>query len=115
MTTAKAAPTAACTCVHCPVHSLPEDAIKVTTLAETPTSLTLTATAIGRCGHEVSYTNTERFKTPFTALGRFRAEDRHRQRTPKRYCSPACRREAELVREAELLAKGAKPLDVFVI
>ena len=84
-----------CTCVHCPVHSLPEDAINVTTLAETPTTLTLTATAIGRCGHEVTYTATEKFKEPFTALGRFRAEDRHRQRTPKRHCSPACRRKSD--------------------
>ena len=113
--TTKATPTAACTCVHCPVHSLPEDVIKVTTLAETPTTLTLTATAIGRCGHQVTYTATEKFKQPFSALGRFRAEDAHRKRTPKRYCSPACRRKAELVREADLIAKGAKPLDVFVI
>ena len=66
----------------------------MTTLAETPTTLTLTATAIGRCGHEVTYTATEKFKEPFTALGRFRAEDRHRQRTPKRHCSPACRRKS---------------------
>ena len=107
--------TAACTCVHCPVHSLPEDVIKVTTLAETPTSLTLTATAIGRCGHQVTYTATEKFTEPFTALGRFRAEDRHRQRTPKRHCSPACRRKSEQAREAELRAKGAKPMDAFVI
>ena len=114
MTTANTT-AAACTCVHCPVHSLPEDAIKVTTLAETPTTLTLTATAIGRCGHQVTYTNTERFKEPFTALGRFRAEDSHRRRTPKRHCSPACRRKSELVREAELITKGATPMDVFVI